>query len=95
MTADAAVAFSSVRREKLIWFSPSCFLDRHHTGPVWSGHQRSSHALLGHIDPVYCPLSAKIPSVPPSAFMRIDFVPDCRHEAGGKDRLIKRKGRPS
>src|ERR1700753_3785568 len=66
MTADAAVALSSVRREKLIWFSPlpcSCW---HHTGPDCRITHRPCQA--------YCLLSSKIPSVPPSAFMPIDFV---------------------
>jgi hypothetical protein len=46
MTADAAVALSSVRRETLIWFSPlpcSCW---HHTGPASPGHPPSLSGLL-------------------------------------------------
>jgi hypothetical protein len=77
MTADAAVALSSVRREKLIWFSPfACS----YAGIIRARLRRVTHRLCQ----AYCLLSPKIPSVPPSAFMWIDSVRGCRNEAGGK-----------
>src|SRR5882724_10854901 len=49
-TADAADAFKSVRREKLIWFSPQLFLWLTLCGPAAPGHQPSTNGLLPAFD---------------------------------------------